>query len=251
MGVVMDFERNDVYRLDEFLLRAGGLSLLLVVGTIACLIAVAAGEMDAYPGGPNPNPAFIYLRKHAGGVGLALSAPIALLWAGLKLRRREKRIFAIWKLLRRNAELDVAVLLANSDFERDDLERAVRFLNNKGLGHYVWDRGSDAIQDARLLDMQLHVDTCDACGASISLKVPVGNREIPDCPFCGDPVSVDHFEARRHDAMDKLRAEHRPPAEPRELRSEIPFSVPIFVLLLMFFWPAAVAYAWIRWQQAH
>lgn len=251
MRLGMHLERKDVYRLDGILLRAGGLSLFVVLGTIGCLIAVTAGEMEVYPGGPDPNPALYFLGRHALAVGLGLAAPIVLLWAGWKLRRREKKILAIWRLLRHNAEIDARALLANSDFEQADLERAVRFLNNKGLGHYVWDPRSGVIQDARLRDMQLHVDTCDACGASVSLKVPVGNREIPMCPFCGDPVSVDRFEARRHDAIDKLRAEHRPAVETRQALSEIPFSIPIFVLLLMFFWPAAVGYAWIRWQQAH
>jgi len=180
-----------------------------------------------------------------------LASPIGLLWAGLSLRSREKKIAAIWKLLRQNAELVASDLLANSDFARQDLERTVRFLNNRGLGHYVFDRQQDVIQDARLRDMHLHVEKCDACGGSVSLEVQVGSREAPSCPFCGDPVSVDLLEARRRDAIDELRAEHRPPAEAVRGGSEIPFSIPVFLVLLMIFWPAAVGYAWLRWQQAH
>jgi hypothetical protein len=175
---------------------------------------------------------------------------VSLLWAGFSFRRREKRIFAIWSLLKRNAEISAPGLLANSDFERPHLEHAVRFLNNRGLGHYVWDRETDTILDARLQSSLLHVEKCDACGASIALDVPVAFREVPRCPHCDDPVSVESLEERRDAAIEALREEHRARRDGSGSGSGArgSFSPVIFLLLLFAFWPAALVYAWFKWQ---
>jgi hypothetical protein len=124
----------------------------------------------------------------------------------------------------------------------------VRLLNNRGLGHYVWDRGAGIVQDGRLRTIQLHVEKCEACGGSVSLEVPIGFSKVPSCPYCGDPVSIDALEARRHEALEELRIEDRDGSW--RSGSTVPFSIPLFVLLILTFWPAGLAYAWYRCQNA-
>lgn len=234
----------DLYRVDDLLLKAGWIGLLVVLGVGACAALVTLAEQD-----PTSRDA---LRRLAGRYGAAyvgaLLCPVVALRVGFAIRGRERRSAAIWQLLRQNAELSVAQLVANSDFDLADVERTVKLLNNRGLGHYVWDRAAGTIQDGRLQTLQLHVDKCEACGGSISLEVPVGFRCVPTCPYCGDPVSVDDLETRRHEALEALRVDRAPASWSESAR--VPFSIPLFAVLMLTFWPAGVAYAWYKCQKA-
>lgn len=82
-------DRKNPYRLDDLLLRTDGLLLLAAVAVVACAIAV--GLAEAVPG----DPGFAHLQRHAFAIAVALASPIGLLWAGLSLRSREKKIAAI------------------------------------------------------------------------------------------------------------------------------------------------------------
>jgi len=236
-------ERN-LYRIDDVLLRTGGIGLLGVLGAIVCGAIVAMAE-----GTPGSHDPVLALFGDYGLIFLgALLCPLAALWVGFSIRRRERRSEAIWKLLRQNAELSVSDLVANSDFELEDVERTVHLLNNRGLGHYVWDRAAGTIQDGRLRTIQLHVDKCEVCGGSVSLEVPIGFSRVPLCPYCGDPVSVDTLEARRHEVLEELRIDDR--GSSWQSGSKVPFSVPLFLVLMLTFWPAGMAYAWYRCKNA-
>ena len=241
--------RRNLYRIDDILLRAGGAALLLVLAAAALVIVtgLAVGSPDGR------DPGLAALARYGPQLGLAALCPVALLSAGVALRRRESRINAIWNLLKQSAELSVPELLGNSDFERADLERAVRFLNNRGLDHYFWDRDADAIQDGRLRSQHLHLEKCDECGASISLRVPIAFTEAPRCPFCHDPVSAESLEEQRREAIEALRAEHRRERSKHEPVASLgtAFSPVLFLVLLCTFWPAALVYAWLKWQREH
>jgi hypothetical protein len=221
---------RDLYKIDDILLRAGGLSILLVIAGLTAVFSSGGPSLSQTP-----------------LVAIAVLAPVGLLLAGSSMRRREKQIVAIWELLRQNAEIQVPPLVANSDFARADLDRAVRFLNNRGLDHYIWDRESDTIRDARLQTRHLHVEVCDACGVKIALDVPVAFHELPTCTHCGDPISAEALQERKREAIDALRAEHRVEnASGIGLAED--FSIPVFLLLLCVFWPGAIFYAWHKWQ---
>jgi hypothetical protein len=237
-------DEKNLYRVDDVLLRAGGIGLLLVLVVGVCAVLVALGEADPDARGAIPSWVGDYGVAYFG----ALLCPLVALRIGFVIRRREERSAAIWRLLRRNAELSVANLVGNSDFDLADVERTVKLLNNRGLGHYVWDRRTGTIQDGRLRTIQLHVDKCEACGGSVSLEVPIGFSEAPACPYCGDPVCVDALETRRHEALDELRVDEREPSW-RE-GSKVPFSIPLFAVLMLTFWPAGLLYAWYKCQQA-
>jgi len=239
---------RDLYRIDDLLLRAGAVGFLLVLAVSAGVVVVALATAQIAESTGRIEPGLAALVHHAPVLTPAFLCPFALLAAGFAMRRREKRIAAVWRLLQHNAEISVAGLIANSDFRRRDLDRAVRFLNNRGLGHYLWDRETDTIQDARLRSSSLHVEKCDGCGAEIALDVPVGFREVPRCPHCCDLVDVDALERRRREALEALRAEHRPAPRSAGTRPTPAFSIAVFLVLLFVFWPAAVGYAWLKWQ---
>lgn len=232
---------RNLYRIDDALLRAGLLALAVAILASAVVLAAAGGGGSA---------AGAALVRNLPWLLPVAACPGVLLAAGIAMRRRERQIGAIWSLLRRNAEISVPHLLANSDFRRPELARAIRFLNNRGLAHYVWVRETDVIQDARLRDLHLHVSKCDACGAAIELDVPVGAREIPRCPHCQAPVSADAIQERRDEVLDALRADARDASPSRSGVGPggAEFSPLVFALLLLACWPAALAYAWLKWQ---
>jgi hypothetical protein len=239
---------RDLYRIDDLLLRAGTWASLGVLAAAVGVVLVGLSEGSVHGG----DPGLAALGRHGPKLLLAALGPVVLLGSGFAMRRRERQVHAIWTLLERNAEISVSALLANSDFQRSDLERAVRFLNNRGLGHYVWDRGSDTIQDGRLGSTSLHFEKCDACGAEVSLAVPVAFHEVPRCPYCHDPVAFEGLEERRREAIEALRAEHRPERSPAGPAFGLApdFSALTFFLLLFGFWPAAFFYLWLKWRRA-
>ena len=224
------------YRIDDLLLRWA------VLAAIGVVIMLAAGLLERRWDNP-----LLYA---------ALLGPCAMLVAGLCVRRREKQTLAIWRTLERNVSTRVADLLANADFSRRDIQRAVRLLNNRGLGFYIWHRDGDVIEDGRLGDDYVHIENCESCGARVGLKVPVSLRTVPRCQYCHAPASGEHLNLLKRDAISRLRGE--PAAvqpQPAFLRSQAPeFGVPVqgrrkpmsvwlFVLLLFVFWPGAIAYA--------
>ena len=226
---------QNLYRIDDLLLKAAAVCVVLGFVGGSALLAALQPENG---------------RNLAWALAPLALAPVGLLALGLLMRRRERRVAAIWDLLRQEPALRVQPLLENSDFERADLEHAVRFLNNRGLDHYVWDRGTDTIQDARLRTKHLHVEECDACGVKIALDVPLLYAKLPTCTHCGDPLSPEALGERRRDAIDALRAEHRfEDASASGVRHfSQDFSPLVFFFLLCLFWPAAFFYAWSKWE---
>jgi len=241
----MSRESQNFYRIDDVLIWVGvvGGLLVLAVGGLGGLYLAGTAEDQTLP----PNHAKLQMLRMLPAYLALLACPVVALKVGFSIRGKERRISAIWSLLKRNAQISVPDLLNNSDFTIDDVERTVKLLNTRGLGHYVWDRREETVQDGRLRTTQIHVEKCEVCGGSVSLEVPIGFTEVPSCPYCGDPVSVDALEGRRQEALDALRAEHAPEKPPWRMFA-VPFSVPIFLLLLFSFWPLALGYAWWKHQ---
>ncbi len=239
---------RDLYRIDDLLLRSAVWAALATALFAAGLVVVGLAR-GAPPSGADPGLAM--LLRFALPLSMAVSASVGLLVAGIAMRRREKRSHAVWRLLEQNLELYVPDLVANSDLGREDVERTVRRLNNRGQGLWVWDRASDRVRDGRLESSYLHVEKCDVCHASISVRVPASLREIPGCPYCGDPIGIEHLRELKRDALAALREERGPKvARAPAAKRTRPFSLPLFLLLLVAFWPAAVVYAWWQWQGA-
>lgn len=245
----MSASRHNLYRLDDLLLRAGRLALLalLLAGCAFALLDQAVFEMD-----PDGLPGTGWIERHRLVLIVGGLLSIGLLALGAALRRREQRVGAVWSLLRQEGQIRVPELLTNSDFTRRDLDRTVRLLNNRGLDHYVWDRRADVIQDARLRTLQLYVDKCGECGAAISLSLPVAYHEVPCCPYCSEPISIETLEARRTEALERLRTGHAAPSDPSPEAAALRMrmSLPLFFFLMLFCWPAGMTYAFYCWRRA-
>ncbi len=225
--------RSDLLSIDDALLRAGWTLGLLWLAGSAIWIAVSLSD----PVGS--------IR----GIGLVLacaSAPLGLLAAGFRLRRRERRAWALRRLIDEHVEIRAADLLASSDFTAATLDRAIRDLNNAGGAFLVWDRHSDWIQDGRLRQLRVQVEECSSCRAKISTSVAIGASEPARCPYCGDPLAVDRLLEEKARVIDELHGERGGRAlRPAEKGS---FSIPLFALLAAVCWPLAIVYALWQWR---
>ncbi len=200
-----------------------------------------------------PAPRFsLNLARGEWYLAAAALAPLVLLGAGLYTRRREKRTLSIWRHLRQNVETDVRALLANSDFTRDELEATVRLLNNRGLAFYTWDRRTDVIEDGRLAAEYVHIDHCVSCGASVGITVRANLRKPPLCPYCHGGLRMPGLNEIKSEALHALRSESTGAqavagsnrlAMERRSSDARPMSIWLFVFLVVFCWPAAIAYA--------
>jgi hypothetical protein len=223
--------RPNLLKIDDVLLRAArtvGL-LWLLASTIGLGLVVNAGSTLLGPG---------LLALVAG------SAPLGLLIAGLKLRRRENRAWALHRLVDDHVEIPASDLLRDSDFTAKSLGRAIRDLNNAGASFVVWDREADVVQDGRLRRTLVEIEVCGSCSAKVSLSLRIGDVRAARCPYCHDPLRAEGLleeKARLIDELDADPATARP--DPRSS-----FSLPIFVVLTIVFWPLAVGYALWHWH---
>ena len=224
--------RPNLLRIDDFLLRAAGwLGFLWACGSLLALgIAIEAG------GGLFPAIALSLL---------CATAPLGLLYAGHELRSRERRAWALYKLVDDHVELAASDLLCNSDFSPASLDRAIRDLNNAGAAFLVWDRAADVVQDGRLRSSRVEIEKCESCGARVSLTLRVGDVTAARCPHCHDPIALEQLREEKARLIEELDSDT---GTGQERPGEAHFSVPIFVVLLLVFWPLAIGYAFWHWQ---
>jgi hypothetical protein len=229
--------RTNLLKIDDLLFRAARLLALLWLASTAIAFAlVASAEPGSGPG----------LLPVAAASLVFATAPIGLLAAGLRVRRREHRAWALVRLIDDHVEIPVRELLRDSDFTPQTLERAIRDLNNAVEAFLVWDRKAGVVQDGRLRRSQLQVDECSSCGAKVQLSLPIGSAEGARCPFCHGALLAERIveeKSRLIDELDDEVARTRRAATP-----ERSFSIPLFVILSLAFWPLGVGYALWHWQ---
>ncbi len=174
--------------------------------------------------------------------------PVLIFLIGQRVRQVEKRTLSVWRILYSNTSIKVPELIANSDITRPQLHSAVKLLNNRGLGFYVWNKKADTITDGRLDDDYVMVDSCESCAAPVGLRVSLAGSEVPSCSYCQAPVASGQLNLLKQAAIAELRS--YTPAERRYglpvRRGKRPFSIILFVFLLIACWPLAVFYGWYK-----
>jgi hypothetical protein len=213
--------RKNLHLIDDALIVIGWIFFVL-----ASLVLLGAG-----------------VEGDTGGIGAGLFLGVvsaAMLVPGYRLRKKENRVIAVWRILESALEVHVPELMRATGFPRDEIEDAVRVLNGRGLAYYVHDATRDVLLDGRLRTSVVHVDQCPNCGATIHADVALDLSRPPVCRYCQHAVGTEHVARLKRQLMDDLRAA---PAPPVPAVPGIQFSVPLFVCLVLCFWPAALVYA--------
>ena len=236
---------TNLYRADDKLIKAG-----YVFGAVALYASYAVVQSVASPG-----PLGFIIAP------LLLAAPVAMLGAGYAIRNREKRIVQIWRLIEKHGEMPVNDLISMTGFKREQLRNAVDLLNRKSVAGLTWDEASDSIRDVGLdrSGVLTHSQQCPSCGASVNVEVTSrSGADALACPYCNgalDSKTINKLQTKLH-ARESYR-KHKDPApepqwQPLAMRSQPrskPFNVPLFIILILFFWPAALYYA-VKWANS-
>ena len=225
--------RPNLLKIDDVLLRAGrGLGLVWLLGSaIGIGIALDSG---------------VGLAKTIAFMLLFVSAPLGCWVAGLQLRRRENQAWALHQLVDDHVELPASDLLRDSDFTAETLARAIRDLNNSGAAFLVWDRKTGVIQDGRLRSARVQVEDCGACGAKVAMSLRIGEVASARCPYCHDPLGAERLMEEKAQLIDELDTD--PEIMSARNRRPSNFSIPIFAILTLLFWPLGIGYAVWKWR---
>ncbi len=223
-------KKPNIYKIDNYLLLFG--KLFVLVAAIAFLASLSDEEK----------------KKSAStgdvvGGAFFLAGGVAMLAAGSRFRRKERKALALLNSLELAHEVSVPEFLDATGFTRNDVETALRAINERGLGFYLWNREGDTIVDGRLKRRMVFADTCPSCGKTVGQRYSLDLAEIPSCPACGTPFNVDAWNAWKLEAMRRLdEGGERKPG----LFAGKRFSLPLFIVLLVVFWPAALVYLFFR-----
>ena len=202
---------------DDWLIRIG---YLILGGSL-----LASGCSDSFD------------SQGVGPIGqlLVFSAALVTLTAGYSLRRDERKITQVWNILEHSAEVHIDELSHATGFSKQFLLRAVRMINGQPDTYYVWDSTAGTIVDGRMRARIHVVEQCESCGAKVHAEVPLDASIIPACTHCGGPVKAGEISALKKEMLESLRD--------KSLRPKRPFSVLLFIVLLVVFWPVAIVYA--------
>lgn len=224
-------KRNfDIFRIDNILITAGCIFLFLVTAAGSSLVTEL---QKGLPVSYEKLPVLIFLA--AGG--------IVMLSAGCYFRKSENRINSILKILNIASEVSLTELQQSTGYTREMIERAVLIINKKLPFYYVIDRESDTVTDGRLKTRLARIESCESCGKTINRDYPVSSYNPPACPYCGAPFKAEKWNSLKREAISEIQRNDNI----KERNTIIPgkpekFSQPVFIILIIFFWPAAIAY---------
>jgi hypothetical protein len=231
----------NIYRIDDIFIKVGYGCLVffvLIGGTM--ISAMAQGK-------PLVNSGSMYFGVVMFGLPAALFLAI-----GYSVRRREKTAATVWRKLETASEVAARDLVAGTGFSRGRVEKALATINSRGRGFYVWNRDTDLIADVRLRQGMMLVENCDRCGARIGEKFLLNLERVPECPYCGNPLNMDRWNDLKRkvidDIKDRTMKDDRQAAIDQTAGRKFSFSTPLFFILLLLFWPAALIYALVRYN---
>lgn len=164
---------------------------------------------------------------------------LILLAIGLYYRAKEKKIISIWDALDRAGEARVKDLALSLGLTREFILKHLKNINAQRNVYYVYDSEQDKIADGKLMAEYVVVATCSGCGNSIDQRVSLNFSVLPKCKYCGTAISIEELNALKREVMST-----RATLVSTEGKSD--FSVGVFILLLVVFWPGAIAYVIIK-----
>jgi hypothetical protein len=249
---------REIHKIDKYLLRTGIILLAYALLATACaadstmyeiihegadgtrestyhwrIMGSEASMRSRFPGA-------VAIEEHpAGGRGFwvwMLVAAVVMTVAGAYLHRRENRAVLMWNFLDEGVEVSIGDLCASTSINRRDVPGILALINAQPGAHYVLDDRSDTIVDGRLRNRFVVLEHCGNCGAHVEAKIPLDLAVAPICQYCGANASSADVNRLKRDALVAIRAQ-KVPGEPS------PFSLLVFILMLLAFWPGAVFYA--------
>jgi hypothetical protein len=164
---------------------------------------------------------------------------LILLFIGYAYRSREKKIISVWNAIEHLGEARVADLSVMLGLPREFIIKHLKDINAQHQAVYSYDARNDKIVNSKLLTEFVVMVDCENCGNKINEKVALTLSNPPRCRYCGTGVSTDELNKLKQDVMRSMQFI---PVQSGKGQ----FNVGVFVLLLIIFWPGAIAYVIIK-----
>ena len=206
--------KRDIHKVDNYLIRLGWLAV--VIGLLSYAFSTDVQATD---------PWVLWTPLAAG----ALMLPI-----GYLIRAKERKVIVLWDILDTVSDVRMGDLESSTGFRRPFVLEALAIINAQPGAYFVHEVETDRIVDGRLRTELMAVEACAGCGAPVNERVSLMAESIPGCTHCGAPVLNQDINALRMAALREIRG--RPGAGHG-------FSIVLFLILLLVFWPAALGYA--------
>jgi hypothetical protein len=165
---------------------------------------------------------------------------IILLLIGYTYRSREKKIISVWRALEQMGEAKVVDLSMMLGLPREFIIKHLKDINAQHQTIFSYDMRSDKIINSKLMSEFLVLVDCISCGNKINQKVSLDLSNPPRCQYCGTGVPADDLNKLKQEVL--LTMQQVIPVPPGKGE----FSTPLFIVLLIVFWPAAVAYVIVK-----
>jgi DNA-directed RNA polymerase subunit RPC12/RpoP len=252
--------QKDIYKIDNYFISIGW--IMLVIGGLSMAvdpflwneisITESKGETGSSTYFESKNgrtleeiqlekgEGFIVEERSLPIVRLALAANgLILLIIGYTYRSREKKIISVWNAIEHMGEARVADLSVMHGLPREFIIKHIKDINAQHHAVYSYDARHDKIVNSKLLTEFVVLVDCENCGNKINEKVSLSLTNPPRCQYCGTGVSVDELNKLKQEVMRSMQF-----IPVSTGKSE--FNVGVFILLLIIFWPGAIAYVIIK-----
>lgn len=181
---------------------------------------------------------------HLGGfilsVGL-VAAGVTSFWVGLRFRRLERQLQRILEVLRSVESCGLRDVARSARVSAAEARKGVLFLIGHGFVALRFDPARDRVyapgsSAGGAQKWETLSGTCGNCDAPAPVLVPAG--EQPRCDYCGAPLPVKPVPT------GASASDHLPPTRGNTDLQGAMFSGNwgVLVLLVFFFWPAAIWY---------
>lgn len=174
-------------------------------------------------------------------VGLLLILPLSLIWAGVRLRRRELDLLEVWKALRPTLSLPLRQLLQRTGQSEGVLKENLVRLSKRGWADLQYHPETGRVFDARLSAYSLTLSYCPQCNEPANARMLADLNNIPICPGCMNAYDASFLEAQKKELVERLVAESTRRAQGQPLDGD--FSVARYALFALLFPPFALSYA--------
>lgn len=155
---------------------------------------------------------------------------------GKIIRTKENKIIAIWNNLDLSNIAKVRDLEQSLGYTKSFILENLRHINAQHGAFYVYVEDKDSIVDGRLLKEYPLSTKCSGCGNGVSKLITLTGFDLPKCDYCGNPVSGVEIMNLRNDLLNKSIP----------IPDQNDFNIVIFIVLLIFFWPGAFIYLYVK-----
>lgn len=246
---------KDIYKIDNYLIKFGAIFLIIGLFTtftdprtysdLAVMHEDHSFILEDYDGRTlaqvqkeaGVKAKIIELEKPVKRSIMAVSGLFLLIF-GMVMRKKENKIISIWDALEKTTEAKVNNMAVSLGLTRDFILTNLKEINAQQGAYYVYSAEKDSIVDGKLMQEHSVSLQCPGCGNSVSKTASLAHLEDLSCSYCGAAIPAGELANVKSDMLKEIAQEQ----EEAQSRNKNSMSTPIFIALLIFFWPGAIAY---------